>query len=328
MQANNCILDHSDFDCHPITSYSEIARVYCICPPRPRQPQCLQVCHTAFYFRMGYLLDDVLVYGLWWFRYRYNNCCCRSAYQHPIHSQCTIVSDTSHFPTASFGSFCVAANKKEYGLSFAWEDLSFNDASMPPVLASLPSASVLSLLPSGLRLLYYLHLQGTDSTILNDTAVLTQDSLCPPFVGSSTTNLFKCHFWIEFHNDDHTYVWPFSPFEFTLCFGLIDQLQYWLSQHGNWFALNAGIPALTSTLIFGHILDRLLSICDSTMEISQPNQFAAPAAMIQAILGGAVAQACHPVTIGSKPMIPTMIWGTYETSLQTLPHYRMNHWQT
>jgi hypothetical protein len=95
---------------------------------------------------------------------------------------------------------------------------------MSPVLALSPSVLVLSSLLSGLRPLYYLHLQGTDSTILNGAAVLLQDSLCPSFDGSSTTNLFKCHFGIEFHEDNHTYVRPFSPFEFTSCFGLINQL--------------------------------------------------------------------------------------------------------
>jgi hypothetical protein len=41
-------------------------------------------------------------------------------------------------------------NKKEYGLSFDREDTSFNDGSMPPLHTALPSASVLSSLPSGL----------------------------------------------------------------------------------------------------------------------------------------------------------------------------------
>jgi hypothetical protein len=97
-------------------------------------------------------------------------------------------------------------NKKEYGLSFAREDTLFNVALMPPVHALLPSASVSSSLPSGLQPLYYLHLQETDTTILNGAAVISQDSLCPPFNGSSTTNLFKCHFGIKFHDNDHTYV--------------------------------------------------------------------------------------------------------------------------
>ncbi len=41
-------------------------------------------------------------------------------------------------------------NKKEYGLSFAREDSSFNDGSMPPLHTALPSALVLSSLPRGL----------------------------------------------------------------------------------------------------------------------------------------------------------------------------------
>jgi hypothetical protein len=63
-------------------------------------------------------------------------------------------------------------NKKEYSLSFAREDSLFNDWSMPPLHAVLPSASVLSLLPCGLQLQYYLHLQGSDTTILNGAAIL------------------------------------------------------------------------------------------------------------------------------------------------------------
>ncbi len=97
-------------------------------------------------------------------------------------------------------------NKKEYGLSFAKDDLSFNDGSAPTLHAALPSVSVLSLLPRGLQPLYYLHSQGSDATILNGAAVLLLDSLCPPFDGSSMVNIFKCHFGIEFHDNYHTYV--------------------------------------------------------------------------------------------------------------------------
>jgi hypothetical protein len=118
--------------------------------------------------------------------------------------------------------------------------------------------------------------------------VLSLDSLCPQFDGTTTTNVFKYHFGIEFHQDDHTYVRPFSPFEFTLCFGFIDQLRFQLSQHDNWFALDAGIPGLTSAWVFDHVLERLILIRDSTSKIFEPNQFAAPAATIQAFLSGAV----------------------------------------
>ncbi len=179
-------------------------------------------------------------------------------------------------------------NKKEFSLSFSKDNSLFNDGSEHALHATTPSASVLSSLLQGLHPLYYLHLQGLDATILNGTAVMLLDSFCPPFDGLSMTNLFKCHFGIEFHDDNHTYVRPFLPFEFTSCFGFIDQLRYRLSQHGNWFALDAGIPSLTSPWVFDHVLECLLSIRDSTSEIFEPNQFAAPAATIQAFLGGAV----------------------------------------
>jgi hypothetical protein len=73
-----------------------------------------------------------------------------------------------------------------------------------------------------------------------------------------------------------------------LCFGFIDQLRFQLSQHDNWFALDAGIPSLTSAWVFDHVLECLISIRDSTSEIFEPNQFATPAATIQAFLSGAV----------------------------------------
>jgi hypothetical protein len=117
---------------------------------------------------------------------------------------------------------------------------------------------------------------------------MSLDSLCPQFNGTTTTNVFKYHFGIEFHQDDHTYVQPFLLFEFTSCFGFIDQLRFRFSQHNNWFALDAGIPSLTSAWVFDHVLEHLISIRNSTSEIFEPNQFAAPAATIQAFLSGAV----------------------------------------
>jgi len=179
-------------------------------------------------------------------------------------------------------------NKKEYGISFSKDDPSFNDGFIATLRATLPSASILLSLPPGLQPLYYLHSEDSDSSILNGAMVASLDSLCPQFDGSPTTNVFKCHFGIKFHQDDHSYVQPFSPFEFTSCFGFIDQLRFRLSQHDNWFALDAGIPSLTSAWVFDHVLERLISICNSTSEIFEPNQFAAPAATIQAFFSGAI----------------------------------------
>ncbi len=94
---------------------------------------------------------------------------------------------------------------------------------------------------------------------------------------------------MEFHAEGHTHVRPFSPFEFTSCFGLIDSLRYRLAQPAYWHALDAGVPGVTSAWIFDHIHERLLLIRDSNTEVFPPNQFAAPAAHIQAFTGGVIA---------------------------------------
>jgi hypothetical protein len=145
-------------------------------------------------------------------------------------------------------------NKREFSISYAKDNESFNNKSPPAVRITLPSASILASMPCAVSPAYFLHSVNSDATILNDAAVLSPDSLCLPFDGSSTTNLFRCHFGVEYHNNGHTFVCAISPFEFTSCFGLMDNLRYSLSQPGNWFALDAGIPSLTSAWIFDHIL--------------------------------------------------------------------------
>jgi hypothetical protein len=86
-----------------------------------------------------------------------------------------------------------------------------------------------------------------------------------------------------------THVRVILPFMFALCFGFTDNLWYCLSQPDDWFALHAGIPALTSSWIFDHIRERLCAICNSNTEISPPRQYAAPAAHIQAFVNGTIA---------------------------------------
>ncbi len=68
-------------------------------------------------------------------------------------------------------------NKKEFSLSSDCNDPSFANGSMPTLQALLPSASVLSSVPTGLLPLYYLHQQGSDTCILNSAAVLSPNSL-------------------------------------------------------------------------------------------------------------------------------------------------------
>ncbi len=64
-------------------------------------------------------------------------------------------------------------------------------------------------------------------------------------------------------------------------------------QHVNWYALDTSIPALTSAWIFNHIHERLVTIRDSNTDIFPPNQYAAPAAHVQAFVNGVVAT-CIP----------------------------------
>jgi hypothetical protein len=61
----------------------------------------------------------------------------------------------------------------------------------------------------------------------------------------------------------------------------------------NWYALNAGVPTLTLEWVFDHILHCLVEICNANSKIFQPNQFAAPAATIQAFVSSAIS-VCIP----------------------------------
>jgi hypothetical protein len=174
-------------------------------------------------------------------------------------------------------------NKCKYAISLLMNDKSFAANVSNGVIATLPLSSVSASLPTKLKPLYYLYARNLDTASIAGVAVLSHNSLCPPFDGSPNSNIFHGCFGIEFHADDHTHVRAISPFEFTSCFGLTDQLRYPLSQPVNWYALDAGIPALTSAWIFDHIHKCFVAICDSNTEIFLPNQFAAPAAHIQAL---------------------------------------------
>ena len=180
-------------------------------------------------------------------------------------------------------------NKREYAVSLSMTDESFAADVDSGAVATLPSESVLASLPDTLKPMYYLHARGADSSVLAGAAVLSLDSLCPPFDGSPNTNMFRNGFGIEFHAEGHTHVRRFSPFEFTSCFGFIDRLRYRLSHPTNQFALDAGVPALTSAWLMDHIHERLAEIRDSNTEIFSPNQYAAPAAHIQSFVSGVIA---------------------------------------
>ncbi len=180
-------------------------------------------------------------------------------------------------------------NKPEYSVSFAKDNDSFATYANHGITATVPTLSVLASLPDGVQPLYYLHLHNSNMAMLAGAAVMSLNSLCPAFDGLPNTNLFHSRFGIEYHVDDHARVRAILPFEFTPCFGLTDHLRYRLSQHVNWYALDAGVPALTSAWIFDHVHERLGAIRDSNTEIFPPRQYAAPAAHVQAFVSGVVA---------------------------------------
>ncbi len=106
-------------------------------------------------------------------------------------------------------------NKTEYQLSYAMNDNSFTDANANGTVVLMLPPTIMALLPTGLEVLYHLHLCSDRPGSLNRSAVLSLDSLCTPFDGSSNTNLFQHLFGVEFHCNCHTYVRAISPFEFT-----------------------------------------------------------------------------------------------------------------
>ena len=89
-------------------------------------------------------------------------------------------------------------NKVEYSVSMAKDDESFLAESNCGIMATLPSPLVVASLPNGVRPLYYLHLQGSNTVTLAGAAVLSLDSLCPAFDGSPNPNLFHGPFGLNF----------------------------------------------------------------------------------------------------------------------------------
>jgi len=117
--------------------------------------------------------------------------------------------------------------------------------------------------------------------------VMSTSGLCPPFEWCSNNNVFQHLIGIEFHCDGHTFVRPFSSFEFARCFNLVDNIQYRLSHPDYKFALDASVPAFTSAWLFSQVNSTLEMLRAMNTKIFTPNQVLAPAATIQTLLNGA-----------------------------------------
>ena len=143
------------------------------------------------------------------------------------------------------------------------------------------------MIPPCVRLDNSLHKVGETVSTTAGAMVLSPSGLCPPFEWCSNQNVFQHLFGIEFHCDGHTYIRPFSPFEFACCFNLSANIQYRLCHADYKFALDASMPAFTSAWLFSQINSTLEMLRAANTEIFTPNQAAAPAAAIQTLLNGA-----------------------------------------
>jgi hypothetical protein len=176
-------------------------------------------------------------------------------------------------------------NRTEHSVSLAMDDVYFMHQDVR-FMAMLPPLTFIH--PPGVLLKYFIHGSHSDKSMLAGAAVVLSDGLCPPFHAGPNKNLFQHLFDTEFNYDNYSRVRGISPFEFACCFGFIENLTNHLSQPANKFSLDAAIPARTLAWLFEQIHAYLTFIRDSNCEIFSPNQFAAPAATIQAFVNGAI----------------------------------------
>jgi hypothetical protein len=81
-------------------------------------------------------------------------------------------------------------NTRKYSISLAKDDASFGEPSNNGMIATAASDSVIGSFPDGIQPMYFLHSRESDTKILAGVAILSLDSLCPPFDGSPNTNIF------------------------------------------------------------------------------------------------------------------------------------------
>jgi hypothetical protein len=177
-------------------------------------------------------------------------------------------------------------NRPEHSISLACNDPNFANQDGPKMKITLPKSTTHN--PSTVMLKYHIHPAGSNESILIGLDVISVDGLCPAFNACPNSNIFQTYFGVEFHYDGHSYICAISPFEFVRCHRFTDQLSYPLSQPPYEFSVNAVMPALTFAWLFEQVHAHLVYLCDSNCKIFSPNQFAAPAATIQAFVNGAI----------------------------------------
>ncbi len=184
-------------------------------------------------------------------------------------------------------------NKPELAILYSQDNSSFNnhtiiDTGLPPLVATIPSDTQRVSANPGVNTLYYFHRWDDNRSNPVSSAVISVDGICRSFTPIANINIFCHYFGIEFWHSWHTYVHTISPFKFVPCFCLSEEITYKLSHPSNAFCMDASVLALTSVHVFKHILECCLKTWSLNFENFQLNQYAAPAACVQAFLNGSI----------------------------------------
>jgi hypothetical protein len=140
----------------------------------------------------------------------------------------------------------------------------------------------------GIIIKYSIHCPDSNNKVLVGLEVTSVNVLCPAFNACPNLNIFQTYFRLEINHDGHSYIHTISSYKFVCCFNFIDQLTYRLSQPPYKFCVNATMPACTSKWLFEQVHAHLVYLRDANSELFLPNQFAMPAATIQAFVNGAI----------------------------------------
>ncbi len=237
-----------------------------------------------------------------------------------VHSSCAskveplVLNSPPTVPPRPLSSFIwMPFDRPEHAIGYGQNDIEFNKDDTCKLTATTPKPANPSTSP-GVVVQYHLHRHDQDATILAGSSVLSRESVYPPFESCPNKNLFQQFFGIEFHHDDHTYVRAISTYEFSHCFGLVDNIQYWLSHDKYKFGLDAAMPGRTSSWIFDQVHSHLVYLRDANSEIFSPNQFAAPRPQFRLSSTAPFAPAFLQRSGGSRHIPPTLNYARFVTS--------------
>ncbi len=141
---------------------------------------------------------------------------------------------------------------------------------------------------NGVSIWYTLHPPNTNKLVIVGSEVVSLDGLCPAFNACPNPNIFQHHFAIKFHHEGHSCVEAISPYKFVHCFGFTNQMMYRLSHPTYKFGMDVAMSARTLACLLEQAHSYLAYLRDTNSEVFLPNQFAAPAARIQAFVNGAI----------------------------------------